>query len=508
MFSWRKAQNAADTVQQSGQACSKNYKRWIWALVGMALLVIAWALYEGSRQYGSVTGFLATRGARVGKKSTPAAAPVAGGYIVPLAQTPGVVADVQNSYHGVIDRVRPAVVSIAAAVRNIPNAANQGLIDPFPAEISFNRIGSGVIIDPRGYLLSSYHVIAGAEALKVTLYGPAGATDYPLKMVKWDAGSDMALLLIQGAGTFPHAELGNSDAARTGDMVLTIGTPFGFEQSVTSGMISSRNRTIQAGNVVYENLIQTDSALNSGSSGGPMLNVKGEVIGINTAIFAPTGVFNGIGFAIPINRAAGLVGGVIDFNNTTPGAVTGQLVAWTSQGRQVGNSYHMPNGQTVIAPHGPLGTCIDCHPQLFEVQATTPAAFITPNGIQYGPGSGGGRNHIQGTLHFGAAQQMGYTEPTLGVELIDVDDVICRQARMLHPEGVLVTSVIPGRPAAVAGIRQGDILLRIGGRKIPDIAGLNTLLAAPKIGNTFELIYLRNGTRQAVQITTGSRNRP
>jgi len=87
MFSGKKAQNAADTVQQTGLICSKNYKAWIWALVGMALLVIVWALYEGSRQYGSVTGFLSTRGAKVGKKSTPVALPAAGGYIVPLAQS-------------------------------------------------------------------------------------------------------------------------------------------------------------------------------------------------------------------------------------------------------------------------------------------------------------------------------------------------------------------------------------------------------------------------------------
>ncbi|MEI6704852.1 MAG: trypsin-like peptidase domain-containing protein, partial [Deltaproteobacteria bacterium] len=430
----------------------------------------------------------------------------------PLAQAPGAVGEVQTSYHGLIDAVRPAVVSIAAAMRNVPNVATQGMNDPFPADVAFNRIGSGVIIDPRGYLLSSYHVIAGAEALKATVYGPGGATEYPLKMVKGDLRTDMALLRIQGSGPFPHASLGNSDAARTGDMVLTIGSPFGFEQTVTSGMISSRNRTLQIGDTVYENLIQTDSAINSGSSGGPMLNVTGEVIGINTAIFAPTGVFNGIGFAIPINRAAELVGGVIDFNNTAPGAAGGQLVAWSSQGRQVGNNYRLPNGQTVIAPHGPLGACVDCHPQLFEQQApaATPAAFIAPSGMPYGPGSGRGggfygRGQMQGAPYYGAGQQMAYNEPIMGVNLIDVDDIICRQAQMLHPEGVLVTIVTPGGPAAAAGVQRGDILVRISGRKILNIADLNTLLSAQKIGSRFELVYLRNGSRQAVRIRTGGR---
>ncbi|MEI6828091.1 MAG: PDZ domain-containing protein, partial [Desulfuromonadales bacterium] len=340
-----------------------------------------------------------------------------------------------------------------------------------------------------------------------------------------------------------------------------IGSPFGLEQSVTSGMISSRNRTLQIGDAVIENLIQTDSAINSGSSGGPMLNVRGEVIGINTAIFAPTGVFNGIGFAIPINRAAELVGGVIDFNNTAPGVVTGQLVAWTSQGRQVGNNYRLPNGQTIIAPHGPLGTCVDCHPQLFEAQAqqgggqqvalngqgrlvgnsyllpngmtvtpphalrglctnchqlaflekmaqvqqaTKPAAFIAP-----GFGRGGdfsGRGQMSGAPYNGIAQQMAYSEQLMGLGLVDVDDVICRQARMLHPEGVLVISVTPGAPASSAGIQPGDILVRIGGRKIVNISSLNTLLTTQASGRRLDLVYLRNGSRQSIRIRIGTRN--
>ncbi len=569
MSSEKKTESAATAASATPHPRQKrlwNYKPWMWGLVVMALVTVAWALYEGSQQDGYVNGFL-SRGAKAGKQNAPGALPAVGGYIVPLAAAPGAVGEVQTSYHSLIDAVRPAVVSIAAAIKNVPTVANQGIVEPLPNDIAFTRIGSGVIIDPRGYLLSSYHVIVGAEALKATVYGPGGATEYPLKLVKGDLRSDMALLRIQSAGSFPHAVLGNSDAARTGDMVLTIGSPFGFEQTVTSGMISSRNRTMQIGDIIYENLIQTDSAINSGSSGGPMLNVRGEVIGINTAIFAPTGVFNGIGFAIPINRAAELVSGVVDFNNTSPGAAGGQLVAWSSQGRQIGNNYRLPNGQTVIAPHGPLGACVDCHPQLFEPQAqpgagqqvalsgqgrlvgnsyllpngmtvtpphtlrglctnchqltflekraqtATPAAFMAPNGMQYGPGSGrgggfNGRGQMQGARFNGAGQQMAYTEPLLGIGLVDVDDIICRQAQMLHPEGVLVTSVMPGGLAGSAGVQRGDILLRIGGRKILNITSLNDLLKAQKTGRTFELIYMRNGSRQSATIKPVKRTQP
>jgi S1-C subfamily serine protease len=505
MSSKKKVESDTHTVQQPEHSCPRNYKPWIWVLVVMSLVTVAWALYEGGKQDGYVNNFI-SRDAKTGQPKTPMALPAAGGSIVPSASAPGVAGEIQSSYHSIIDAVRPAVVSITAAMRNVPNIANQGVIDPLPGDVAFTRIGSGVIIDLRGYLLSSYHVIVGAEALKVTVYGPGGATEYPLKLVKADVRSDMALLRIQGPGPFAHASLGNSDAVRTGDMVLTIGSPFGLEQSVTSGMISSRNRTLQIGDAVIENLIQTDSAINSGSSGGPMLNVRGEVIGINTAVFAPTGVFNGIGFAIPINRAAELVGGVIDFNNTAPGVVTGQLVAWTSQGRQVGNKYRLPGGQTVIAPHGPLGTCVDCHPQLFEqqIQAAQPAAFMGP-----GSGRGGGfygRGQMSGVPYDGITPQIAYSEPLMGLGLVDVDDVICRQARMLHPEGVLVTSVTPGAPASSGGIQPGDILVRIGGRKILNINSLNTLLAVQNIGHRFDLVYLRNGSRQSIRIKIGTKN--
>jgi S1-C subfamily serine protease len=483
----------------------------------MALITIVWALYEGSQQEEYVNNFL-TKGQNARNVGAPGAA--GSPYAIQAVQAPGAVGDVQTSYHGIIDAVRPAVISVDAAMKNAPTAANQaGVIDQFPNDVSFNKIGSGVIVDPRGYVLSSYHVIAGAEALKATVYGPGGAVEYPLKMVKGDLRTDMALLRIQGTGPFPYAVLGDSDAARTGDMVLTIGSPFGFEQSVTSGMISSRNRTLQVGDTVYENLIQTDSSINRGSSGGPMLNVKGEVIGINTAIYAPTGVFNGIGFAIPINRAAELVGGVIDFNNMTPGAVAGQLVAWTSQGRQVGNAYRLPNGQMITPPHPPRGNCIDCHPQLFEQQgqggvpANADPMLQQQNGLHIGAGAGRGfglfgRSNggpITGNGQFTAAgRQTAYSEPLLGVGLVDVDDMICRQINMLHPEGVLVTNVIPGSPADNAGIQRGDVLLRIAGRKILNIAGLTKIESSQNFGRKFDLIFLRNGSRQGVKIRTGA----
>jgi S1-C subfamily serine protease len=567
MGSEKFAEGAESTIQHPEQKCPRNYKPWIWTLLVMALITIVWALYERSQQEGYVNNFLTKGQAGRNQGALRSAGPGGGGqYAIPAAFATGAVGDVQTSYHGIIDRIRPAVISVDAAMKNVPTAQNQAVVvDPLPNDINFNKIGSGVVIDPRGYVLSSYHVIAGAETLRATVYGPGGATEYPLKLVKADLRTDMALLRIQGTGPFPYAVLGNSDAARTGDMVLTIGSPFGFEQSVTSGMISSRNRTLQVGDTVYENLIQTDSSINRGSSGGPMVNVQGEVIGINTAIYAPTGVFNGIGFAIPINRASELVGGVIDFKNMAPGVAAGQLVAWISQGRQVGNAYRLPDGQMVTPPHGARGACLDCHPQLFEPQAqggqvanvpvnadpllqgqnglhanadpllqgqnglhanadplwqqqnAMPAnadPLLQRNGLHIGAGAGRGRGlfgranggPITGSRPFNAGQQVAYVEPLMGVGLIDVDDVICKQANMLHPEGVLITNVVAGSPADNAGLQRGDILVRIAGRKILNIVSLNKLLSSQNIGRKFELVFIRNGSRQSTKIKTGIKN--
>ncbi len=510
----KNSDSAGSKLQQPISKCPQNYKPWIWTLVVMAAITTAWAVYEGFQKDGYFTNAFNRGGDSSGKPQGWNSKK----FAMQSALAPEQAKGLQTSYHTIIDSVRPAVITIDA-VGNTPVA---GVTPPpeIEAEIpvaAFSRIGSGVIIEPRGYVLSSYHVIAGAQALKATVYGPGGALQYPLKLVKADMGSDLALLRIQGTGPFPFATLGDSDAARTGDMILTMGNPFGFDQTVTSGMISSRNRTLKIEGVVYENLIQTDSPINRGSSGGPLVSVKGEVIGINTAIFAPTGVFNGIGFAIPINRASELVGGVIDFNNTAPDVGTGQLAAWARCGRQIGNTFRLPSGQTIVAPHPFRGNCVDCHPQLFG--QTGPGNGQGP-GLGNGSGQGQGLRQGNGLGNPAPANQIGLRNgtgpaylpvaattatvgPYLGIELLEVDDIVARQFNMVLPEGVLVNNVKAGSPADTAGLRRGDIIIRAAGRKIQDIKGFNQVLAGQKTGSKFDLVVLRNNTRQTLKIQTG-----
>jgi serine protease Do len=163
-------------------------------------------------------------------------------------------------------------------------------------------LGSGFIIDPSGYVVTDDHVVENAEAVAVVAQD---ATEYPARIVGRDPLTDLALLKIEGVGPLPHVRWGDSDAARVGDWVLAIGSPFGLDNTVSSGIISGRGRDLHTG--PYDDFLQIDAAMNRGNSGGPTFDLNGNVIGINTAIYSPNGGSVGIGFAIPANRARPVV---------------------------------------------------------------------------------------------------------------------------------------------------------------------------------------------------------
>ena len=491
------------TASTPVERCPSNFKPWILALVVMVIFTLGWAIYEAQQRGGGVGRFFNERGwLRKGGNVEKTALNTA---------APGSAKALQTSYHGIIDDTRPAVISIDAVIQG--QNANPG--DPV---VNYARIGSGVIIDPRGYALSSLHIVEGASSLKATVYGQAGALEYPLRIVKADKTSDLVLLRILGAGPFPHASLGDSNSVRTGDVVISIGSPFGFEQSVTSGIISSRNRTLSIGGMVYENMIQTDSAINKGSSGGPLLNSKGDVIAINTAIYSTSGTFAGISFAVPINRSLDLLGGIIDFQNEPPPVAKGQLAAWGKTGKQVGNAYRFPDGQTLIPPHNYRGACTDCHPQFLTMGfdpnnmrfgSVLPAApGQAPNQVwgqrrYLGPGQGRGQGPYPGA---GLRRNLGPWCPvagpnniSLGMTVSDVDDVIANQNNMMRPGGVFVISLIPGTPADAAGMQRGDVILRVDGRKIQDSASFAKILET-KGGSSMDLVILRFGVRKTVKV--------
>ncbi len=190
--------------------------------------------------------------------------------------------------------------SASPAVANILTKATEYdfFMDPVPVE----GAGSGFIIDPRGYILTNYHVVAGAQTMEVVL-GDQGR--YPAKFVGADQRNDVALIKIDPKGkTLAVLTLGDSSTLQVGQKVLAIGDPFGFQSTLTTGVVSALGRTVQTSQSTFiDDAIQTDASINRGNSGGPLINTHGEVIGINSAIYTPTGTTAGIGFAIPINTA-------------------------------------------------------------------------------------------------------------------------------------------------------------------------------------------------------------
>lgn len=217
----------------------------------------------------------------------------------------------QNAITNAVLAVEPAVVSVNVIKTEIvrgripSNFGFFGFFDFFgPIQRQVQAIGSGVIYDPEGYIITNAHVVHGATAIKVVL---PDQREFDAELIAIDDIHDVAKLRIRG-NTLPFARLGNSDNLMVGEWSIALGNPYGYlmndsKPSVTVGVISAlgRNISLQEENRQYLNMIQTDTAINQGNSGGPLVNINGEVIGINTFIFSETGGNIGLGFAIPIN---------------------------------------------------------------------------------------------------------------------------------------------------------------------------------------------------------------
>ena len=196
----------------------------------------------------------------------------------------------------------------SAAVANILTKATEYdfFMDPVPVE----GAGSGFVIDPRGYILTNFHVVQEAQSIEVVL---GDQSKYVAKFIGADQRNDVALIKIDPKGKKLVAlPLGDSSALQVGQKVLAIGNPFGFQSTLTTGIVSALGRTVQTSQTTFiDEAIQTDAAINRGNSGGPLINSHGEVIGVNSAIYTPTGTTAGIGFAIPINTAKSIANDLI-----------------------------------------------------------------------------------------------------------------------------------------------------------------------------------------------------
>jgi serine protease Do len=181
-------------------------------------------------------------------------------------------------------------------------------------------LGSGVVVDAAGYILTNNHVVDNASRLQVKF--PGDTNEYDAKVVGTDTATDLAVIRVQGKQNLTPVKIGNSDAVQVGDWAMAIGSPFGFDATVTAGIISAKERTMTDDNSMqFQHFLQTDAAINPGNSGGPLLNMRGEVIGINTAIASRTGGYQGIGFALPINTAAAVYNEIIKNGKVIRGSI-------------------------------------------------------------------------------------------------------------------------------------------------------------------------------------------
>ena len=265
----------------------------------------------------------------------------------------GYAKNTPQSFADLAEKLMPSVVNISTT-QTIKTKSNQFPFQfppgsPFedmfkeferPQERKASSLGSGFVIKKNGIVVTNNHVIANADDIVVIVNNK----EYEAKVLGADPYADVAVLQIESKETFTPVQFGDSDKARIGDWVIAIGNPFGLGGTVTSGIISARNRDINL--TRYDDFIQTDASINQGNSGGPLFNLNGQVIGINTAILSPSGTSSGIGFAIPANAASNIINQLIKFGETKRGWLGVRIQQVTKEIAEV-QQLKEPNGALI-----------------------------------------------------------------------------------------------------------------------------------------------------------------
>jgi serine protease Do len=441
------------------------------------------------------------------------------------------VKDISRAFQTVAKALRPSVVNVST-VRRV-KVGDDG--SPFGGHPELRRfreffghrqgeprsperfhesrgLGTGVIVSEDGFILTNNHVVSGAEEVRVTL---TDGRVLAATIVGRDEKTDLAVLKVEGSGLLP-ATLGDSEGVEVGEWVLAIGNPFGFRETVTSGIVSAKHRD-NLGITDYENFIQTDAAINPGNSGGPLVNLDGEVIGINTAIASRTGSFAGVSFAIPINMGRSVMEQLISDGKVVRGwlgvgiqdltedlsqsfgyrSSEGVLVAETMpdgpgataglqggdilvrfDGKDLRSSNHLRN---VVARTSP-GTEVE----LTVVRDSDTKTLRVTLGERTGDGSTGSAPNL-----VSSAEGLGLTVRNLTAEAaeklnLDADD------------GVLVTGIKVGGLAANAGLQAGDIITRVGNNPTPNAKDLSRLIDEQDLKQGVRLQIVRDGFRRFV----------
>ncbi|HXV64510.1 MAG TPA: Do family serine endopeptidase [Vicinamibacteria bacterium] len=378
----------------------------------------------------------------------------------------------------VIERVQPAVVNISVAGRigagnDVPFDELEDFLRRFfdrqssrdrgPGPV-FRGMGSGFVVDPEGYVVTNNHVVDNASEITVTLND---GTRLPAELVGTDEKTDLALLKVTAKEELPYARFGDSESARVGDWIIAIGNPFGLGGSATVGIISARGRDIQSG--PYDDFFQIDAPINQGNSGGPLFDVSGRVIGVNTAIYSPNGGNVGIGFAIPSKLAESVIAELKSSGHVTRGwlGVTiqpvdepiakalglekarGALVADVTPGSPAAKAGLSP-GDVIVSVDGQEIETLKTVTRLIAERG--PRAEVAIEILRKGE-----RKTVHATLGDGSGElrESGSPAGRLGLSLAPVPN------GSPH-DGVLIAGVEPRSPAAESGIRAFDIIVGVG----------------------------------------------
>ncbi len=437
--------------------------------------------------------------------------------------SPGAHAAALPDLVSLVKKLKPVVVNISTTQTRksahkgglSPDAFKNSPLDDFfrrfmeqmPQESYKSRsLGSGVIIDPTGYILTNHHVVSEADEILVRL---SDEREFIAEVVGRDSKTDLALIRINKAGVLPVARLGDSATAEVGSQVVAIGNPFGLEATVTTGIISAKGRVIGSG--PYDNFLQTDAAINPGNSGGPLFNLDGEVIGINTAIFSRSGGNMGIGFAIPINMAKTIMVQLKEHGRVTRGwlgvriqTVTqelagalglkkrhGALVASVEAGSPADRA-GVKAGDVIVRFDGHEVVRMKVLP---AIVAQTPVnkkvnMTVVRNGkekiltVVVAELAEKGKKT---TVAQGKTNALGMTVHALtpGLrERLQLEDSV---------KGMVVAKVEPNGIAAEAGIRAGDLIAEINRKPVHTMAAFKKAVGEPTPGKTLLILLIRGG---------------
>lgn len=429
---------------------------------------------------------------------------------------PAAASVVSGGFADLAERLSPAVVNISTTKTVKSGGAGPfGAMpqNPFFGDDFYRRffgdqpnreyrqrgLGSGFIISRDGYIFTNNHVIAGADKILVKL---AGGKEYPAEIVGRDANTDIALIKIKPDGDLPTAVLGDSDKLRVGDWVLAIGNPFGLEQTVTAGIVSAKARSIGAG--PYDEFIQTDASINPGNSGGPLFNLKGEVVGINTAIVAQG---QGIGFAVPVNMAKEIYNDLKTKGKVTRGwlgvsvqdltdEMAASLKITGKQGALVGDVFPgepadragIKTGDLIVEVGGKAVR--NTHDLLRHVATLQVGRKVALKIVRDGrertvEATVGERKDAREIARIGKGSEQ------FGMTVQEITPEMARHFGMAEKAGVIVTRVTDGSPAEEAGIQPQDIILRVNRTEIRSMKDYLQATAGVKEEDSLLILFRR-----------------